>query len=71
MRRAARQEHVLAQYQLGCFYEQGIGVKKNLPEAAKWYLKAMKHGNAEAKQALENLSRKLNVIPADKPQTAQ
>ena len=55
MRKAARQDYVDAQYELGRFYEAGIGVKKNLTEAAKWYLKAAKNGSKKAENALKNI----------------
>ena len=41
-----------AQYELGCIYEQGWGVEKNLTEAVKWYQKA---NNVDANKALKRL----------------
>ena len=39
---AAEQEYSLAQYNLGCCYENGIGVSKDDTEALKWYQAAAK-----------------------------
>jgi TPR repeat protein len=42
-----------AQYRLGCMYERGKGVRKNMSDAARWYLKAaeQEHRNAPGKLA--------------------
>ena len=51
-RKAADQGHADAQYGLGMFYNEGIGVPKNYTEAVKWYRKAAEQGLAEAQYGL-------------------
>ncbi len=41
-----------AQFDLGVHYDQGIGVQKNVQEAAKWFRKAAEHGDAHAQYSL-------------------
>jgi TPR repeat protein len=36
------------QYEVGVGYETGIGVKKNIPEAIKWYSQSARQGNIDA-----------------------
>ena len=48
----ANQDNPVAQVQYGRMYELGIGVKKNAPEAIKWYRKAAEKGDAQAQCAL-------------------
>ena len=43
------------QYQIGEWYEQGIGVAKNLPEAFAWTLKAAKQGHADAQYVVAGM----------------
>ena len=45
---AAEQDLPEAQFKLGVFYANGLGVKKNDSEAVKWYLKAADHGLSAA-----------------------
>ena len=45
---AADKGHVLAQCHLGCMYQEGVGVKKNLAEAVHWWIIAAEAGNAMA-----------------------
>ncbi|MBP5586971.1 MAG: SEL1-like repeat protein [Lentisphaeria bacterium] len=45
----------MAQLTLGLYYEKGIGTRKNVTEAGKWYRRAAEQGVEEAKQALESL----------------
>jgi TPR repeat protein len=47
-RQAARQGHVLAQYNLGHQYLLGVGVGKNEASAMKWWLEAAKQDHALA-----------------------
>ena len=55
---AARYGFALAQYQLGCCYENGIGVKEaNLEEAKYWYREAAKQGDADAIESLKRLEK--------------
>ncbi len=42
----------VAQYYLGCCYEDGKGVTKDLARAAEWYRKAAESGNVKAQFAL-------------------
>ena len=37
-----------AQYNLGLLYHHGLGVKRQLSEAAKWYARAAENGDADA-----------------------
>jgi TPR repeat protein len=48
----------IAQFNLGMLYEQGKGVKKDLPRAAKWHLLAAKAGLADAQFTLGYLLEK-------------
>jgi len=43
------------QFSLALRYENGTGVKKNLPQAFNWYLRAAKNGNAKAQFNLASL----------------
>jgi TPR repeat protein len=40
---------------LGECYRDGVGVKKNLPEAVKWFRKSAAAGNAAARENLKAL----------------
>ena len=46
--KAAAQGYVDAEYNLGCHYEHGDGVKKDIPKAIEWYEKAAAKGDADA-----------------------
>ena len=54
-RKLAESGYSVAQYQLGCMHEQGVGVVQNLEDAVKWYRKAAEKGNEDAKAALKRL----------------
>lgn len=47
-RLAADQGYEYAQYNLGCMYEDGRGVKRSYKDAVKWYRLAADQGNARA-----------------------
>lgn len=47
-KKAARQNHVLAQYNLGHQYLTGVGVQKDEKQAMHWWLKAAEQGHALA-----------------------
>lgn len=47
-RQAARQSHVLAQYNLGHQYLSGVGIDKDDIKAMEWWLKAAQQGHALA-----------------------
>jgi serine/threonine protein kinase len=56
--KAADQGYAIAQYNMGCSYRDGQGVKQDYAEALRWYQKAAEQGDADAKQMIENLTRK-------------
>jgi uncharacterized protein len=49
---AAEGGHAEAQFDLGLLYAQGLGIKRDLAEAAAWYRKAAEQGNSAAEFAL-------------------
>ncbi len=44
-----------AQYNLGLLYHHGLGVERQLGEAAKWYGRAAENGDADAQKAIGDL----------------
>lgn len=56
--KSARQEHVDAQYKLGCLYEKGLGLDQSLFKAILWYSKAAEQGHKKAKKAAKKARRK-------------
>jgi uncharacterized protein len=54
-----------AQFDLGLLYAQGLGVARDLTEAAKWYRKAAEQGNAEAEFALGQMYSRGWGVPRD------
>lgn len=54
-RKAAEHGYAKAQYNLGAFYEAGIGVTKDTAEARRWYQKAAAQGYEKAQEALRQL----------------
>ena len=48
----AEKGYALPQFNLGLFYDLGLGVSKDLVEAAKWYRKSAEQGNANAQCSL-------------------
>jgi TPR repeat protein len=60
---------VLAQFTLGYCYENGIGVKKNLPNAVEYYRNSAQRGNQYAYQQLkrlyDNLRPSENIFKVD------
>ena len=52
-KKAADQGNARAQYNLGCSYEYGEGVSKDINEAKNWYKKAADQGFEEAINALK------------------
>jgi TPR repeat protein len=42
---AARRGHLWSQLNVGNFYSEGLGVRRNRPEAAKWYKHAYRKGD--------------------------
>jgi TPR repeat protein len=55
---------VLAQFALGYCYENGLGVKKNLPTAVDYYRKSAQRGNQFAYEQLRRLYD--NLRPPEK-----
>ncbi len=51
----AEQGDASAQYNLGLLYHHGLGVKRQLSEAAKWYGRAAENGDADAQKAIGDL----------------
>jgi TPR repeat protein len=62
---AADQGYAIAQNNLGRCYQGGIGVKRDLMSAAKWYKKAADQGNAEAQFNLGLLYEKGEGVDKD------
>lgn len=52
---AAESGDVSGQFSLGCCYEQGIGVEKDLKKAVHWYTRAAIGGDSEAELAVARL----------------
>ncbi len=44
-----------AQYQLGCLYSKGTGVRKDIKEARSWWEKAAQQGDEKSKLSLRRL----------------
>lgn len=54
-RRAAEDGYVLSFWQVGHFYEKGVGVKVNLLKAWNWYLKGAAKQDEDCMRALDGL----------------
>ena len=50
-----KNEEAEAQYQMGFFYDCGIGIRSDKGEALKWYSKAAEQGYADAIEELKKL----------------
>ena len=57
--KAANQGDIYAEYNLGICYENGNGVKRNVPEAVKWFTKAAEKGHP---RAAENTRRLIDAM---------
>ena len=57
--KAANQGDIYAGYNLGICYENGNGVKRNVPEAVKWFTKAAEKGHP---RAAENARRLIDAM---------
>ncbi len=64
-RAATEFENVDAMYQLGLTYQEGLGVKKDIKEAIKWFTKAAKHGLVGAESALGKIHLNGIGVPID------
>ncbi|MEE9251492.1 MAG: tetratricopeptide repeat protein [Alphaproteobacteria bacterium] len=51
----AEQGNAAAQYNLGLLYQHGLGVERQLAEAAKWYGLAAQNGDADGQTAIGDL----------------
>ena len=69
--KAAKQEHVRAQYDLGFSYALGLGVKEDPLEAAKWYHKAAENGFAPAQSALGTIYSMGDGVPPDEAEAVK
>ena len=54
-----------AQFDLGVLYAQGLGVRRDMTEAARWYRQAADQGNAEAEFALGQMYSRGWGVPRD------
>ncbi len=62
---AADAGHAEAQFDLGVLYAQGLGVRRDLTEAAFWYRRSAEQGNAEAEFALGQMYSRGWGVPRD------
>jgi uncharacterized protein len=62
---AAEAGEAEAEFDLGLLYAQGLGVRRDLSEAANWYHKAAQKGNAEAQFALGQMHSRGWGVPRD------
>lgn len=65
LKKAARQDHARAQYDLGLMYFQGRGVPESAAEAARWYRKAAEQDHPGAQNALGYLYQSGRGLPPD------
>ena len=54
-RKAAERGHAEAQYSLGHYYSNGLGIKKDVTTAIDWYRKAAEQGFLDAQMSLGNI----------------
>jgi len=50
------------QYKLGILYRDGIDVKKDINEAAKWFLRSADQGNTQALTAFSSIETKISKV---------
>ncbi|KAF7732510.1 hypothetical protein EC973_003256 [Apophysomyces ossiformis] len=62
-RKAADKGYAKAEYAVGYYTETGIGVRQNLEEAKKWYMRAAAQNNRKAMQRLTELKKFGNARP--------
>ena len=55
LKKRAKEGDFVAQYELGCCYQDGLGVQKDLDKAIYWYKESASQGNQEAQIALEDI----------------
>jgi TPR repeat protein len=68
-RKAADQNYPAAQYNMGVFYYNGDGVKKDFIEAYKWLLIARATGVAEADALCKRLRSKMATAEISEAET--
>jgi hypothetical protein len=68
---AANQNNYQAQINLGLCYEKGLGVKKNMQEAGRWYKKAADQGSLWGIKNLANISLTSTDSPNSKIKAIQ
>jgi TPR repeat protein len=73
----AQQGNAVAQFNVGAFYFNGQGVKKDEKQAYEWFAKSAAQGNARAMEVMQNAAAKQNekaaaksVLQAPAPSTA-
>jgi hypothetical protein len=69
-RKAAKQNHSVAQSNLGVLYERGLGVKKDYSRAATWYRKSAEQGEPTAQCNLGKAYEYGRGVPQDYKQAA-
>lgn len=57
---AANLNHLEAQYNIGCFYEFGVGVEKSFKNAVHWYTIASTNGYQKADKRIKIVVDKMN-----------
>ncbi|KAG0174171.1 hypothetical protein DFQ28_004662 [Apophysomyces sp. BC1034] len=62
-RKAADRGYAKAEYAVGYYTETGIGIRQNLDEAKKWYMRAAAQNNQRAMQRLTELKKYGNARP--------
>jgi TPR repeat protein len=55
----AQSGHGAAQYNIGRMYVRGEGVRRDLPEAYKWFTIAISNGRAEGERARQAIARSM------------
>ena len=58
-RETAQAGHPHAEYALGCSYQDGFGVEKNLNMALHWFEKSFEHGNEDAEKGIKYVQGEL------------
>ena len=53
--KAAKQNHAVAQYNIGYMYENGDAGSSDLIKARQWFEKSAANGNVKAKEKLKKL----------------
>ena len=65
---SAQQGDAQAQHDLGWCYENGVGVDRDVKDAADWYFRSAEHGNAKGQYALGRCY--MNGVGTSKDETA-